>query len=90
MFSDTAIQLKPVFAQWVQISHTFAPGNTTPNALATASYAFGGDVVAVNGNKVAMMPIRLGTADFMVHHIHAFTIHVTVLILLKGVHYSAT
>lgn len=32
-----------------------------------------------------MMPISLGTADFMVHHIHAFTIHVTVLILLKGV-----
>ena len=27
----------------------------------------------------------LGTADFMVHHIHAFTIHVTALILLKGV-----
>jgi photosystem I P700 chlorophyll a apoprotein A1 len=43
----------------------------------------GGDVVAVG--KVAMMPISLGTADFMVHHIHAFTIHVTVLILLKGV-----
>jgi photosystem I P700 chlorophyll a apoprotein A1 len=82
MFSDTAIQLKPVFAQWVQNIHTVAPGNTTPNALATASYAFGGDVVAV-GNKVAMMPIALGTADFMVHHIHAFTIHVTVLILLK-------
>ena len=84
MFSDTAIQLKPVFAQWVQNIHTVAPGNTTPNALATASYAFGGDVVAV-GNKVAMMPIALGTADFMVHHIHAFTIHVTVLILFKGV-----
>jgi len=84
MFSDTAIQLKPVFAQWVQNIHTVAPGNTTPNALATASYAFGGDVVSV-GNKVAMMPISLGTADFMVHHIHAFTIHVTVLILLKGV-----
>jgi photosystem I P700 chlorophyll a apoprotein A1 len=31
-----------------------------------------------------MMPIQLGTADFMVHHVHAFTIHVTVLILLKG------
>ncbi len=84
MFSDTAIQLKPVFAQWVQNIHTLAPGNTTPNALSTASYAFGGDIVAV-GNKVAMMPISLGTADFMVHHIHAFTIHVTVLILLKGV-----
>jgi len=32
-----------------------------------------------------MMPISLGTSDFMVHHVHAFTIHVTVLILLKGV-----
>jgi photosystem I P700 chlorophyll a apoprotein A1 len=63
MFSDTAIQLKPVFAQWVQNIHTVAPGNTTPNALATASYAFGGDVVAV-GNKVAMMPIALGSPPF--------------------------
>jgi photosystem I P700 chlorophyll a apoprotein A1 len=84
MFSDKAIQLQPVFAQWVQSLHTAAAGNTAPNALSTASVAFGGDVVAVNG-KVAMMPIVLGTADFMVHHIHAFTIHVTVLILLKGV-----
>jgi len=87
MFSDTAIQLKPIFAQWVQNIHTLAPGNTTPNALSTASYAFGGDIVAV-GNKVAIMPISLGTADFLVHHIHAFTIHVTVLILLKGVLFS--
>nr|YP_009541732.1 photosystem I P700 chlorophyll a apoprotein A1 [Synarthrophyton chejuense]AYR05741.1 photosystem I P700 chlorophyll a apoprotein A1 [Synarthrophyton chejuense] len=83
MFSDTAIQLQPIFAQWVQNIHTLAPGNTSPNALASTSYAFGGDVVSV-GNKVAMMPISLGTADFMVHHIHAFTIHVTVLILVKG------
>ena len=59
-----------------------APGTTAPNALATTSYALGGDVVAVV-EKVAMMPISLGTADFMVHHIHAFTIHVTVLILIK-------
>ena len=89
MFSDTAIQLQPVFAQWVQNIHTIAPGigGTAPNALATVSHAFGGGVVAVGG-KVAMMPIALGTADFMVHHIHAFTIHVTVLILLKGVLYA--
>ena len=84
MFSDTGIQLQPVFAQWIQHIHTIAPGTTAPNALASASVAFGGNVVAI-GNKVAMMPITLGTADFMVHHIHAFTIHVTVLILLKGV-----
>nr|ARW60231.1 photosystem I P700 apoprotein A1 [Laurencieae sp.] len=83
MFSDTAIQLQPIFAQWVQNIHTLAPSNTSPNSLATVSYAFGGDTVTI-ANKIAMMPIKLGTADFMVHHIHAFTIHVTVLILVKG------
>jgi len=87
MFSDKAIQLQPIFAQFVQNVNLLAPGNTAPNQLATTSYAFGGDVLAVNG-KIAMMPITLGTADFMVHHIHAFTIHVTVLILLKGVLYA--
>ncbi|AOW99706.1 photosystem I core protein PsaA [Moorena producens PAL-8-15-08-1] len=84
MFSDTAIQLQPIFAQWIQNIHNVAPGGTAPNALETVSYAFGGGMVEVGG-KVAMMPIELGTADFMVHHIHAFTIHVTALILLKGV-----
>lgn len=84
MFSDTAIQLQPVFAQFVQNIHTLAPGATAPNALEPVSYAFGGGIVAVGG-KIAMMPIALGTADFMIHHIHAFQIHVTVLILLKGV-----
>jgi photosystem I P700 chlorophyll a apoprotein A1 len=87
VFSDKAIQLQPIFAQWIQNIHLLAPGTTAPNALATTSYAFGGDVVEVGG-KIAMMPIKLGTADFMVHHIHAFTIHVTVLILLKGVLYA--
>lgn len=83
MFSDTAIALQPVFAKAIQNFHLAAPGTTAPNALTIASYAFGGDTVTI-GNKIAMMPIQLGTADFMVHHIHAFTIHVTVLILLKG------
>lgn len=87
MFSDSAIQLQPIFAQWLQNLHFAAPGGTAPLAGSTASVAFGGDVVAVGG-KVAMMPIALGTADFMVHHIHAFTIHVTVLILLKGFLYA--
>jgi photosystem I P700 chlorophyll a apoprotein A1 len=87
MFSDSAIQLQPIFAQWVQHLHAIAPGSTAPNAIAGVSQVFGGDVVALGG-KVAMMPITLGTADFMVHHIHAFTIHVTVLILLKGFLYS--
>ncbi|MEG4045021.1 photosystem I core protein PsaA [Microcoleus sp. Pol17_C1] len=84
LFSDTGIQLRPIFAQWVQNIHALAPGTTAPNATEIVSHAFGGGAVVVAG-KVAMMPIELGTADFMVHHIHAFTIHVTVLILLKGV-----
>jgi photosystem I P700 chlorophyll a apoprotein A1 len=87
MFSDKAIQLQPVFAQWIQNTHLLAPVNTAPNALAISSYAFGGDIISIAG-KIAMMPINLGTADFMVHHIHAFTIHVTVLILLKGTLYA--
>jgi photosystem I P700 chlorophyll a apoprotein A1 len=84
MFSDTAINLQPVFAQWIQGIHAAAAGNTAPNVLAGVSPVFNGGLVAVGG-KVAMAAIPLGTADFMVHHIHAFTIHVTVLILLKGV-----
>nr|ARW69356.1 photosystem I P700 apoprotein A1 [Polysiphonia sp.] len=83
MFSDTAIQLQPIFAQWIQNIHTLAPSNTSPNSLTTASYIFGGDTVSI-ANKIAITPMKLGTADFMVHHIHAFTIHVTVLILVKG------
>ena len=84
MFSDTAIQLQPIFAQWIQNTHYLAPNLTAYNADMATSAVWGGDLVSVSG-KIAIMPISLGTADFMVHHIHAFTIHVTVLILLKGV-----
>ena len=65
MFSDTAIQLQPVFAQWIQKTHFLAPNATSPNSLAATSQSWGGDVVAVGG-KVAMMPISLGTSDFLV------------------------
>ncbi|PZV12519.1 MAG: photosystem I core protein PsaA [Pseudanabaena sp.] len=87
MFSDTAIQLKPVFANWIQGIHTAAAGSTAPYATSGVSPIFGGDTLVVGG-KVAMAHMTLGTADFLVHHIHAFTIHVTVLILLKGVLYA--
>nr|ALP86060.1 photosystem I P700 apoprotein A1 [Phacus orbicularis] len=87
MFSDTSIQLQPIFAQWIQNTHYISPNLTAYNATFATSPVWGGDVIAING-KIASMPITLGTADFMVHHIHAFTIHVTVLILLKGVLFS--
>nr|YP_009540912.1 photosystem I P700 apoprotein A1 [Lepocinclis tripteris]AYQ93347.1 photosystem I P700 apoprotein A1 [Lepocinclis tripteris] len=84
MFSDAAIQIQPIFAQWVQNIHNVSPELTAYNASFSTTPVWGGEIIAING-KIAMMPITLGTADFMVHHIHAFTIHVTVLILLKGV-----
>jgi photosystem I P700 chlorophyll a apoprotein A1 len=87
IFSDTAIQLQPVFAQWLQKTHMIAPQVTAPAESVATSITWGGNLVAV-GEKVAIIPISLGTADFIVHHIHAFTIHVTVLILLKGVLYA--
>jgi photosystem I P700 chlorophyll a apoprotein A1 len=87
MFSDTAIQIQPIFAQWIQKTHVLVCQVTSPAESYTISITWGGSLVYVGG-KVAMIPISLGTADFMVHHIHAFTVHVTVLILLKGVLYS--
>jgi len=87
IFSDTAIQLQPIFAQWLQKTHALAPTVTAPAESIATSVTWGGNLVVV-GEKVAIMPISLGTADFIVHHVHAFTIHVTVLILLKGVLYS--
>jgi len=72
MFSDNSIQLKPVFALWIQ-------------SLGLVNI----DLSTLN-SKVISMTQELGTADFMVHHIHAFNIHVTLLILLKGVLYSRT
>uniref|UniRef100_UPI003001A8A5 photosystem I P700 apoprotein A1 n=1 Tax=Cephaleuros lagerheimii TaxID=2738443 RepID=UPI003001A8A5 len=83
MFSDKAIQLQPVFAQFIQNTHLLAPQSTAPGAESFTSYTWGSGISEVGG-RVAMMPIPLGTSDFL-HHIHAFTIHVTVLILLKGV-----
>merc|ERR1711943_131837 len=83
-FTDTAIQLQPVFAQFVQNTHVVAPQLTAPGAEVATSLSWGGNDIVAVGGKVAMMPISLGTADFLVHHIHAFTIHVTALILLKG------
>jgi photosystem I P700 chlorophyll a apoprotein A1 len=70
MFSDNAIQLKPLFAIWVQ-------------SLRIVAF----DIETLD-SKVIVLTQELGTADFLVHHIHAFTIHVTLLILITGILYS--
>ena len=86
MFSDKAIQLQPVFAQWVQNIQSSGIGTTMLSGNGV-SQVFNGDTITIGG-KIAMKAIPLGTADFMIHHIHAFQIHVCLLILLKGVLYS--
>jgi photosystem I P700 chlorophyll a apoprotein A1 len=70
MFSDTSIQLRPIFAQCLQ---TYVIGNF--------------DMLAIN-NRLVRLSTQLLTADLCIHHIHAFTIHVTVLIQLKGILFS--
>jgi photosystem I P700 chlorophyll a apoprotein A1 len=82
--SLTSNSFTTYFAQWIQNIHLLAWNNCSK---CFSNNKLCGGVVEVGG-KIAMMPIQLGTADFMVHHIHAFTIHVTVLILLKGVLYA--
>ena len=39
-------------------------------------------------SKLIRLSQDLGTADFLVHHIHAFTIHAALLILTKGILYG--
>jgi photosystem I P700 chlorophyll a apoprotein A1 len=81
LFSDSAIALKPVsLLSFHSHSSAIAPGMS-----GTVSYIFQGSGVELLGGEVAMGPIVFGTADFLVHHIHAFNIHVTALILVKGV-----
>ena len=65
-FNDNSIQLKPVLA--IKTQTRFVP------------YSFDIKVQAFIG-KVQNITQELGTADFIVHHIHAFTIHTALLIL---------
>ena len=70
IFHDNSIQLKPVFAGWVQ------------------SFRIVSFDIKMLDKKVIRITQELGTADFIVHHIHAFTIHIALLILSKGILYA--
>ena len=70
IFDDNSIQLKPLFARWVQ------------------SFPYLSFDIKMLDKKVIKITQELGTADFIVHHIHAFTIHTTLLILSKGILYA--
>ena len=67
----------------MQKTHALALAIIAPDARST-SLILGGDKLVAVGGKVTLLSISLVTAFFfLVHHIYAFTIHVTVLILLK-------
>lgn len=72
-FSDTAIQLKPIFASLAGFTLSSDPYTLKLNTI---------------GSKIAGAQYNIGTSDFILHHIHAFTIHTTALILVKGSLYS--
>jgi photosystem I P700 chlorophyll a apoprotein A1 len=76
--ADSALSLQPIFAQWVQHVHLGTFG-------AALSSRIWNHTACCAGQEITLMPVPLATSDFLVHHIHAFTIHVTCLILLKGV-----
>jgi photosystem I P700 chlorophyll a apoprotein A1 len=69
LISDNAIAMKPIFAN--SIWSLRDEGSTC--------------YVHLLDTRVVTSWQELGTSDFLVHHIHAFTIHVTLLILVKGV-----
>ena len=79
IFHDNSIQLKPVFS------------------LGLASFSIlwlkDPDIFVMYkpllvDKKLRSITQELATADFIVHHIHAFTIHVALLILSKGILYA--
>jgi photosystem I P700 chlorophyll a apoprotein A1 len=77
-FSDFSIQLKPLFASFSGLLvYPLAESQLTNDLLDRA------------GTSVKVS-LEGGTNDFLVHHVHAFTIHVTLLIAMKGLLYSRT
>lgn len=71
IFDDNSIQLKPVFAAWVQ---------DTRRKMSLD--------IKILDKKLIGITEELGSADLILHHIHAFTIHQALLILCKAILYA--
>jgi photosystem I P700 chlorophyll a apoprotein A1 len=69
LISDNGILMKPIFA----------------NSIWSLRDEGSNQYINVMDSRIVTSWQELGTSDFLVHHIHAFTIHVTLLILVKGV-----
>jgi photosystem I P700 chlorophyll a apoprotein A1 len=77
-FQDSSIQLKPFLSA---VSGAFS--------LSGIDHATYSDYdIFYTGSHFRGLVSLLGTSDFLVNHIHAFTIHTTVLIGIKGTLYA--
>lgn len=56
-------------------------------AIVSSYFSFDTKMLCLH-KKVILISFELGTADFIVHHIHAFTIHITLLICMKAILYA--
>ena len=65
---------------------TFSDSNTAQTLLCSSLITH--LTLATYLPKIVRSTTLLGTADFLVHHIHAFTLHTALLVLLKGTLYS--
>lgn len=74
MFFDMSIQLKPL-GSWLLEKLDFLKG------IVFSPHSFSQVLTSL---KIA------GTSDFLVHHTHAFTTHVSIYVLVKGNFYSRT
>jgi len=86
MFSDTAIQLQPVFAQWVQHINAIAPGGKLP--MPSNRRVLPLVVAPLRWLEKWYDADRPWHCGFHGSPYPCLTIHVTVLILLKGVLYA--
>lgn len=75
IFDDNSIILKPVFAVIIQL-------------VLEESRLVSLDIKILD-KKLPYGTQELETTDFIVHHIHAFTIHLPLLILSKGILYAS-
>ena len=76
IFDDNSLQLYPLYTRWVQ---SFAS-------------SFDMKILALQGKqdlkKLIKITQEFRTADFLVHHIHAFTIHTAFFIFSKAILYA--
>jgi photosystem I P700 chlorophyll a apoprotein A1 len=84
-FGDNSIQLKPIYAI-AAVAGSVGSIEVLDGKLALVASAgeMGGSLLPAQEPR----PSSWGTADFMLHHVHAFTIHLSLLILLKGILYA--